>query len=229
MNVLKSSIIAFALTLAAITSAAQDAVPGTFTIADAKFDNDGRAVVDVCFQSEIEGYNGLMMKFWMPEDYKTEFDSYGLVCDINPDFVRNYTIDGDERTSETDPDLVEPGTHFYRLVGFSLRPIPAPCSGRFFTFNVLAPQQNNAIAESVKVRVKNIQFSPSQGDTPAYINTFPDMEFNIKSDNLSGLELQPVAPAEPAKVYDLLGRPLGTDLDALSPGIYIVDGHKVRL
>ncbi len=208
------------------TAAAEDENPGTFTIPDIKFDEQQKTEVQVYFQSEIEGYNGLMMDFWMPAEYTVESDAYGYIYDVNSRFVRGYSFVIADRTHETDPSLVEEGKHFYRFVGFAGNPIPHPCNGLFFSFPIDGPTENPA-TEDVVVRVTNIEFSPSQGDNPAYLNTFPDMEFSIEPYQQTGVEKVSVAPAGNGLIYDTQGRCLGTDRSNLRPGIYIIDGTKV--
>lgn len=209
-----------------LTAMGEDAEPGVFTIPDIKFDETQRAEVQVYFQSEIEGYNGLQMEFWMPAEYTVESDSYGYVYDVNSRFVRGYSFAVADRTHTSDPNLVEEGMHFYKFVGFAARPIPHPCDGLFFSFPILGPVENPS-SENVVVQVKHIEFSPKQGNNPAYLNTFPDMEFSIAPYVQTGVEEVTVSPAGNGLIYDTQGRCLGTDRSSLRPGIYIIDGAKV--
>ena len=226
-HILKTGIATAVLLFGDLAMVAEDENPGTFTIPDVRFDEEGRATVEVYFESDIEGYNGLQMDFWMPAEITIESDEYGPICDVNPRFARGYSFIGADRTHTTDPALVEEGVHFYRLVGFSARPIPSPCRGLFYSFTVLASTARTATDEPVNVHVTNIEFSPQQGDAPAYLNTFPDMDFKIEPYQQTGVELNPMETVTDGTIYDTQGRCLGTDVDVQQPGVYIMGGRKV--
>ncbi len=204
---------------------AADENPGVFSVADTEFDAEGKAVVTVNFQTDIEGYNAFQMEFYLPAGYTIGKNKRG-------NYV--FTFNNDEETGICDGYSVTVGDHtskddpFYRLVGLSTLTKGAvfvPCDGWFFKFTVCAPE-GVTVTEPITVPVKHIEMATGTDPATAYKNIFPDFSFVINpydDGGTSGVESVVAGAGNgDVEVFDLRGIKVADSTDGLAPECYIV-------
>ena len=193
--------------------------PATVYIAS----NTLQGSLEVWLDNVTANFNTYMMDIYLPEGFsiakKEDSDDYDVT--INTAKTPAHTFRMNQRTDGS-----------YRIIGFSATGTPiATGAGLLFTVTVQAPDSFTIASTDVEGSIKNINIAAGTSGEPAHY--FPDVTFPIEYS--TGTGIQSVEASDiclPADIYTLQGVCLKrqasqSDVEALSPGIYIIGGKKV--
>lgn len=168
-------------------------------------------------------FNSYMMDIYLPEGFTipTKGDSNDYDITVNTEKTPGHTVRVTQRSDGS-----------YRVIGFSLTGTPiATGEAVLFTAMIQAPATFDTSSDNVEGTIENINIAAGTSGEPAHY--FPDATFSMEYSTVTGIHnVEATDIALPANIYTLQGvcvkqNASQEEIDALTPGIYIVAGKKV--
>ena len=185
--------------------------------------NTLRGSIEVWLDNVTANFNSYIMDIYLPEGFSIpkKDDSDDFDIQINTAKTPGHTVRASQRTDGS-----------YRIVGFSFMGTPIETGAAvLFTATIQAPDSFNSEVTDAEGSIKNINIAAGTSGEPSHY--FPDVTFPIEDSAATSVEtVEQTAPSLPADIFNLQGVCLKRDatqedIEALTPGIYIIGGKKV--